>query len=162
MKTGVRTFGDFMKAYPHTRSTHDRFNSCRVCKKGGDEVALWKYSVRHYLCDTCIEKRVNEVLPEVKRRERFSKRLDAGAPHMAKLIRMKEVCARTGLCRAAIYAYIREDRFPKSVKIGSQAVAWVESEVDAWIEQRVADRDTSAEPTARTRAQHRATYGRQP
>ena len=31
--------------------------------------------------------------------------------------------------------------FPKPVKIGTRSVAWVEEEVDAWVEARVAARD---------------------
>jgi len=33
-----------------------------------------------------------------------------------------------------------EERFPKSVSLGDRAVAWVESEVEMWIEERIADR----------------------
>lgn len=59
------------------------------------------------------------------------------------LIRLKEVKAKTGLSRSAIYA---DPSIPKPVKIGPRAVAWVESEVDAWIEARIASRD-AGEPT---------------
>jgi prophage regulatory protein len=31
--------------------------------------------------------------------------------------------------------------FPKPVKIGERAVAWPESEINAWLEQRIAERE---------------------
>jgi prophage regulatory protein len=49
-------------------------------------------------------------------------------------LRLPQVMERTGLCRSAVYA--RED-FPKPVKLGGRAVAWVESEVQAWIQKTI-------------------------
>lgn len=54
-------------------------------------------------------------------------------------IRLPEVQRRTGYSKAWIYRLLKESRFPKSVKIGSRAIAFVESEVDEWIEQRIAE-----------------------
>lgn len=55
------------------------------------------------------------------------------------LIRMPEVMRRSALRKAWIYKLISQGRFPKPVKIGSRAIAFVESEVDAWINQRIED-----------------------
>ncbi|MDE9553673.1 helix-turn-helix transcriptional regulator, partial [Xenorhabdus bovienii] len=38
-----------------------------------------------------------------------------------------------------IYKLIADNRFPKQVKIGTRSVAFIESEVDAWIAQRIAE-----------------------
>ncbi|CAM7825516.1 MULTISPECIES: helix-turn-helix transcriptional regulator [Klebsiella] len=57
------------------------------------------------------------------------------------LIRLPEVQRRTGYSKAWIYRLISQDRFPSTVKIGSRAVAFVESEVDEWISQRIEERD---------------------
>ncbi|MCK0552600.1 AlpA family transcriptional regulator [Pantoea ananatis] len=54
-------------------------------------------------------------------------------------IRLAEVQRRTGYSKAWIYRLLKERRFPKSVKIGTRAIAFVESEVDEWIEQRIAE-----------------------
>ncbi|EAV3930948.1 AlpA family transcriptional regulator [Salmonella enterica] len=51
-----------------------------------------------------------------------------------RLIRLPEVLERTGFGRAWIYRLISEGRFPAPVKIGVRAVAFVESEVDEWIQ----------------------------
>lgn len=50
------------------------------------------------------------------------------------LIRMREVLNRTGFCRAWIYHLIGQRRFPESVKTGERSVAFIESEIDEWIE----------------------------
>ncbi len=57
------------------------------------------------------------------------------------LIRLPEVQRRTGYSKALIYRLISQNRFPSSVKIGSRSVAFVESEVDEWISQRIEERD---------------------
>ncbi|MFB4359943.1 AlpA family transcriptional regulator [Pantoea sp. BS_8] len=51
-----------------------------------------------------------------------------------KLIRMSEVLNRTGFCRAWIYRLISQQRFPVPVKTGERSVAFIESEIDEWIE----------------------------
>jgi prophage regulatory protein len=62
-----------------------------------------------------------------------------------RFIKLKEVMNITGLARATVYKYITNDRFPKSVSIGERAVAWVESEVQDWMLERVAERDDGIE-----------------
>jgi prophage regulatory protein len=44
---------------------------------------------------------------------------------------------RTGLARTTIYLQIQQGTFPKPVSLGPRAVAWLESEVSAWITERV-------------------------
>lgn len=50
------------------------------------------------------------------------------------LIRLPEVLKRTGFGKAWVYRLISEGRFPAPVKIGVRAVAFVESEVNEWIQ----------------------------
>ena len=65
-----------------------------------------------------------------------------------KLIRIKEVMSRTGLARSTVYKYISENNFPKPIKLGSRAVAWVESEIEGWINDVIHERDREQpEPT---------------
>ncbi|HAV1903910.1 TPA: AlpA family transcriptional regulator [Enterobacter hormaechei subsp. steigerwaltii] len=49
------------------------------------------------------------------------------------LIRLPEVQRRTGYSKAWIYRLMAEQRFPSSIKIGSRAIAFIESEIDEWI-----------------------------
>ncbi|EON6314323.1 TPA: AlpA family phage regulatory protein, partial [Vibrio cholerae] len=39
--------------------------------------------------------------------------------------------------RSAIYRKMNDAEFPKSVSLGERAIAWVESEVDEWMEKRL-------------------------
>jgi prophage regulatory protein len=69
-----------------------------------------------------------------------------------KLIRFPEVMSRTGYGRTSIYRKMEDGSFPKSLKLGgppkdpnvfdSRAIAWIEDEVDQWIESRIEDRVT--------------------
>lgn len=56
-----------------------------------------------------------------------------------KLLRLAEVKGRTGYSRAWIYKLIEKNRFPKPIKIGPRSIAFVESEVEEWINQRIAE-----------------------
>jgi len=53
------------------------------------------------------------------------------------LLRLPAVKARTGQSRSSIYAAIQRGEFPKPVPIGARAVAWVESEIDEYIERQI-------------------------
>jgi prophage regulatory protein len=54
-----------------------------------------------------------------------------------RLLRLPDVKKQTGLGRAAIYAGIADGTFPSPVNIGVRAVAWLESEIQAWIAERI-------------------------
>ena len=78
----------------------------------------------------------NEKKPSLKQKHRF--------------IRLSEVMSRTGYGRTSIYRKMEDGSFPKSLKLGgppkdpnefdSRAIAWIEDEVDQWIESRIEDR----------------------
>lgn len=51
-----------------------------------------------------------------------------------RLIRLSEVMNKTGFGKAWIYRLIRQNRFPQPVKIGIRAIAFIESEIDEWIQ----------------------------
>lgn len=53
-----------------------------------------------------------------------------------KVLRIKDVCERTGLKRAWLYRLEGRQQFPARVELGPNAVGWIESEVDEWIAAR--------------------------
>ena len=69
-----------------------------------------------------------------------------------RLIRLPEVMNRTGYGRTSIYRKMEDGSFPRSVKLGgpledpnafdSRAIAWIEYEVEQWIESRIEERDS--------------------
>lgn len=53
-----------------------------------------------------------------------------------RILRRKQVEARTGLSRSTIYARIAEGTFPSPIDLGGcRAVGWIESEINAWVEE---------------------------
>lgn len=58
-----------------------------------------------------------------------------------KFMRLPEVKEKTGLSKSAIYSKIKEGEFPVSVSIGSRTVAWLESDINEWLEWRIQVRD---------------------
>ena len=60
-----------------------------------------------------------------------------------RLIRIREVIRLTGISKSYIYQLCSQNQFPKSVQLipGGSSVAWVESEVNSWIEKRIQARD---------------------
>lgn len=57
-----------------------------------------------------------------------------------KLLRIKQVIDKTGIKRSQIYAYMKLGLFPASIKIGPSSVAWLESEIDEWINNKMESR----------------------
>jgi prophage regulatory protein len=60
-----------------------------------------------------------------------------------RIIRRPELTERTGLQKSA-YERMEAGTFPKAVTLGPNSVGWLEHEVDAWIEARIAARDADA------------------
>ena len=68
-----------------------------------------------------------------------------------RFIRLPEVLSRTGYGRTTIYRKMEDGSFPRSVKLGgppvdpeafdSRAVAWIENEVEQWIDSMIEEND---------------------
>lgn len=71
----------------------------------------------------------------------------------ARLLRLKDVQERVAMGKTTIYDWIKAGTFPAPVHLGTMA-AWVESEVDSWIQQRIAARDGQVPPVSPV--QHKA------
>lgn len=67
--------------------------------------------------------------------------MNTPANPLPSLERLPAVCARTGLSRSEIYRLMAAGRFPKLLKISHKSSAWVSAEIDAWIADRIAERD---------------------
>ena len=58
------------------------------------------------------------------------------------VLRIDDVCRKCGICRSMVWAKLNpKDRrhdaaFPQPFRLSLKAVGWLESEIDAWIEQR--------------------------
>lgn len=54
-----------------------------------------------------------------------------------RLIRRKEVQAKTGLGASSIYAMMKTGEFPQCLNLSERRVAWIESEIDQWVSDRI-------------------------
>jgi len=66
--------------------------------------------------------------------------LELNMTKIPEIKRRPEVEAKTGLSRSTIYEKMKNGTFPKPVKLGPRAVGWLETEVDAWIKERISQR----------------------
>ena len=57
-----------------------------------------------------------------------------------KVLRLPDVMDRVGLGSSFTYLLIQRGDFPKPVHLGKRAVGWPEAEVNAWLEERLAQR----------------------
>ncbi len=56
-----------------------------------------------------------------------------------RFIRASEIAARLGVARPTIYGWVEAGRFPPPIHLGPRVTAWIRSEFDAWIHNRIAE-----------------------
>ena len=66
----------------------------------------------------------------------------ASAPKRV-LLTMEQVRKRTSLSRSRIYEFMRRGAFPQAVPLAERWRAWIESEIEDWIDARVAEREAT-------------------
>jgi len=52
--------------------------------------------------------------------------------------KLLEVINTTGLSGSSIYRMAKEGTFPKPIKLGERSSGWIGSEVDQWLDKRIA------------------------
>lgn len=57
-----------------------------------------------------------------------------------RFMRLPEVISTCGLSRSTIYDLISRDHFPSQISLGGKNVAWLASEIDGWMQARIAQR----------------------
>ena len=53
------------------------------------------------------------------------------------MLRISEVCRRTGLSKSQIHRLVSEMGFPKPIRLSKRAVAFVAADVEAWLQERI-------------------------
>jgi prophage regulatory protein len=59
------------------------------------------------------------------------------------ILRLPQVRQRVGLSRSQIYMLISQGLFPRQVPLGVRARGWSADEIQAWIAERVRERDAN-------------------
>lgn len=57
-----------------------------------------------------------------------------------RILRRPEVQRCTGLSKSGLYLAIQQGNFPRPINIGKRAVGWLEYDIDAWLQERIAQR----------------------
>ena len=55
-----------------------------------------------------------------------------------RILRLPRVMELTGLGRSSIYAQMSAGDFPRSISLGPRAIGWLASDIDEWVNARVA------------------------
>ena len=53
------------------------------------------------------------------------------------ILRIQEVCKRTGLKPSTIYKLVREKTFPKSIALTSRSTGWQSDLVENWVTSKI-------------------------
>lgn len=65
----------------------------------------------------------------------------AAAPRLQRVIRLRDLPDFVGLRRTAIEGLIAAGKFPKPIRLSERSMAWVENDLIAWQQARIAERD---------------------
>jgi predicted DNA-binding transcriptional regulator AlpA len=80
----------------------------------------------------------------ISHRQPMVRNMEGQANQKRKLIKRKEVEARTGLSRWSIARLEKANKFPRHVQLLPTQFHWFEDEIDAHLEQLAAQRDSVA------------------
>jgi prophage regulatory protein len=61
--------------------------------------------------------------------------------HVKRFLLINAVLLLVGLSKSTVYRYIKEGLFPEPVSIGNKCVAWLESEILQWMNERIKERN---------------------
>lgn len=54
-----------------------------------------------------------------------------------RFLRLSDVIDSTGLSKSTIYSQIQKGTFPASIKLTERSVAWLESDIDEWMHDKL-------------------------
>ena len=63
---------------------------------------------------------------------------------MSRILKVKQVAEEINVSVPQVYKLVSLGRFPKPIKLGERGSGWLTSEIDAWLQSRVDERDEEA------------------
>ena len=73
-------------------------------------------------------------------RAKTERPMERQASQPARILRLAEVKARTGLSRSTIYRWRVAGRFPPPVVMGGRTLGWFESDLEQWLHEQTEER----------------------
>ena len=62
-----------------------------------------------------------------------------GSPATApQFYRLPQLKARLNVSSSSIWSWVKQGKFPKPVKLAANTTAWTASDIDAWVQSRIA------------------------
>lgn len=58
---------------------------------------------------------------------------------MQNFLRITQVMEKTGIARSTLWMMVKENKFPKPIKISQRITVWKETDIDNWIEEICSD-----------------------
>ena len=52
---------------------------------------------------------------------------------MSSFLRITEVMKKTGIAKSTIWLWVKEDKFPKPIKLSPRITVWKEEKIEEWI-----------------------------
>ncbi|TLP36951.1 helix-turn-helix transcriptional regulator [Arcobacter arenosus] len=56
---------------------------------------------------------------------------------MSKFLRITSVMDRTGLAKSTIWLWVKENKFPKPIKLSPRITVWEEEKIVGWMESKI-------------------------
>lgn len=56
-----------------------------------------------------------------------------GENKMQRFIRINDVMRKTGLAKSTIWLWVKEDKFPKPIKLSPRVTVWEELDIENWM-----------------------------
>lgn len=53
------------------------------------------------------------------------------------MLRIGEVCRRTGLSKSQVHRMVDQCGFPEPIKLSKRAIGWVAAEIENWLQARI-------------------------
>jgi prophage regulatory protein len=56
------------------------------------------------------------------------------------ILRLPAAIKKVGLSKSTIYTLLKSDKFVRPIRLSARSIGFLESELNAWLEQKAADR----------------------
>lgn len=61
----------------------------------------------------------------------------------SRVLRWWQLKERIPISHSRVYCMMNEGTFPRTISLGERSVAWLESEIDEWLQERIDKRDNN-------------------